>query len=396
MKIQQLHLQNFRGFVDTTIEFPNSNLCVLIGANGKGKSSVLDALDGMIRNWNGYIMGEISDLFKETDILIGHNRLNIQIVIQNDNTDTKYTFLTSADLTKNGLAQQQGMANESASPNPPFAALLFSLYYFRSNRNYQANTTNQSVLRDLIDWFKEEEDYENEQIRARKDFDWKNPQLEVIRDAILRFFSHLQSEPFSHLHIQRQGNGAPHIETNVVMVVKKGDTDLNIDQLSDGEKMLVMMIFEIAKHFNPHSDSDNVCLIDEIDKHLHPKWQRQVLPALTKTFPNIQFIITTHSPQVLSSVHGESVRILDNGVAYSLGSDPFGRNTDAILEEIFGVSRRPKDTQKAIDKYFGLIHKRKFDEAEVACAELHQFTATDDPIFLQADALIHRLKLVGK
>ncbi|MFH4666327.1 retron Ec78 anti-phage system effector ATPase PtuA [Vibrio cidicii] len=101
---------------------------------------------------------------------------------------------------------------------------------------------------------------------------------------------------------------------------------VNIAQLSQGQKMLVALSGDLARRLvklNPDSDaplhSHGIVVIDEIELHLHPKWQQEILIGLQKTFPNLQFIVTTHSPQVLSTVDKDCIRILrfdDSGVAF--------------------------------------------------------------------------------
>nr|WP_282555626.1 retron Ec78 anti-phage system effector ATPase PtuA [Providencia rettgeri] len=101
---------------------------------------------------------------------------------------------------------------------------------------------------------------------------------------------------------------------------------VNIAQLSQGQKMLVALSGDLARRLvklNPDSDaplhSHGIVVIDEIELHLHPKWQQEILIGLQETFPNLQFIVTTHSPQVLSTVDKDCIRILrfdDSGVAF--------------------------------------------------------------------------------
>ena len=93
------------------------------------------------------------------------------------------------------------------------------------------------------------------------------------------------------------------------MKVEKNGINLDVSQLSDGEKCTMTLFGDLARRLciaNPRLDDplkgDGVVLIDEIELHMHPSWQRMVLPKLQETFPNIQFIITTHSPIVLSEV----------------------------------------------------------------------------------------------
>ncbi len=91
-----------------------------------------------------------------------------------------------------------------------------------------------------------------------------------------------------------------------MLIDKHGET-LNVSQLSQGEKSLMTLVGDIARRLammNPSLASplegDGIVLIDEVDLHLHPKWQRSLLERLTTTFPGCQFVVTTHSPLVVS------------------------------------------------------------------------------------------------
>lgn len=99
------------------------------------------------------------------------------------------------------------------------------------------------------------------------------------------------------------------------------------NDLSDGYRNMVAMVADIAyrcAQLNPQMGEDvtvntkGIILIDELDLHLHPKWQRRVVPDLRKTFPNIQFIITSHSPFIIQSMNPGEVIDLDN-MGASLG-----------------------------------------------------------------------------
>jgi predicted ATP-binding protein involved in virulence len=98
------------------------------------------------------------------------------------------------------------------------------------------------------------------------------------------------------------------------LTIEKDGSPLYLDQLSDGERRLILLVGDVARRMailNPHLDdptsSPGVLLADEIDLHLHPGWQRRVMPALRAAFPGVQLIVTTHSPQVLASVPSEAV-----------------------------------------------------------------------------------------
>jgi predicted ATP-binding protein involved in virulence len=109
-----------------------------------------------------------------------------------------------------------------------------------------------------------------------------------------------------------------------------------------------------------------VVLIDEVDLHLHPGWQQQILPSLRSTFPGVQFVVTTHSPQVLSTVAAEHVRVLTDeapgvsGVSYSAGL-----RTDKVLQSILGTDPAPRTRERLlVEQYMALVHDGQAGSSE--------------------------------
>ena len=93
------------------------------------------------------------------------------------------------------------------------------------------------------------------------------------------------------------------------LMIAKNGVEYNISQLSGGEKCLLALVGDLAYRIavaNPNLSNPlagtGIVLIDEIELHMCPAWQQCILSALRKTFPNIQFIITTHSPQVMNEI----------------------------------------------------------------------------------------------
>ncbi len=157
-------------------------------------------------------------------------------------------------------------------------------------------------------WYRQREDLEQEKIREQLDRGTLpkklsiDPQLESVRQAIKNFTT------FTDLRVRRS---PLHME-----IKKRGET-LWVDHLSNGEKCLLSMAGDLARRLSILSrgtpnplQGRGVVLIDEIDLHLHPAWQRNVIPKLVETFPNCQFIISTHSPQVISDINPENVFLL--------------------------------------------------------------------------------------
>ncbi len=167
---------------------------------------------------------------------------------------------------------------------------------------------------------------------------------------------------------------------------------MSIHQLSHGERGFLTLLGDIARRLsiaNPGLDDplqgEGVVLIDEIELHLHPGWQRKIVPLLTKTFPNIQFIITTHSPQVISTINKESVFLLEN---FQLKKVPatLGRDSNSILEEIFLIPERPEGINEKLEKVYELMNDPdKINEAKALLQEIEQkYEVSRDEEVMQA------------
>jgi predicted ATP-binding protein involved in virulence len=151
-----------------------------------------------------------------------------------------------------------------------------------------------------------------------------------------------------------------------------------VSLLSDGVKGMLSMTADIAYRciqLNPHlsspsEETEGIVLIDEIDLHLHPKWQQTVLSDLCKTFPKIQFIVTTHSPQVLSSIHQKSIRLLGknvNGkdVAVMPRSESYGEISSDVLQTIMHVDPQPPVPEKSkLERLTALIDQGLYQTQE--------------------------------
>ena len=139
-------------------------------------------------------------------------------------------------------------------------------------------------------------------------------------------------------------------------------------------------------------ETSGIVLIDEVDMHLHPAWQQTILADLKKAFPKIQFIVTTHSPQVLSSIEPHNIRLLDNGRCIPYEGSTYGAESSRILEEVFGISLRADTAAKTdLDAYLKLIQNGDYGspKARELRAQLDKWLY-GDPILDSADMLIRR------
>jgi predicted ATP-binding protein involved in virulence len=167
------------------------------------------------------------------------------------------------------------------------------------------------------------------------------------------------------------------------------------------------MVGDIARRLaiaNPSLDDplqgEGIVLIDEIELHLHPQWQHKIIPRLTETFPNCQFIITTHSPQVLSHVQPENIYILQstpNGIIASHPESSYGRDSNQILENIMGVSAYPEDIEKDLSELFRLIERNDLVGAKQLREQLaSRMPGPSDPQLIKAGVIIKGKEILGK
>ncbi|MEQ3442317.1 retron Ec78 anti-phage system effector ATPase PtuA [Pseudoalteromonas sp. BZP1] len=193
-----------------------------------------------------------------------------------------------------------------------------------------------------------------------------NKSLEVVKNAIYSFLP-----GFRGLKLKRNP---------LDLTLEKSDITLSVLQLSQGEKSLLALVADIARRLvllNPTAsnplDGTGIVLIDEIDLHLHPSWQQKVIIRLEETFPNIQFIVTTHSPQVCHTKKSESIWLLKDGKKYKAPKGVKGAVSSWVLKNLFLVDERPEnEITELLKRYKELVYDDKYhcEEAKVARGQL--------------------------
>jgi predicted ATP-binding protein involved in virulence len=171
-------------------------------------------------------------------------------------------------------------------------------------------------------------------------------------------------------------------------------TTLDVRLLSDGERSVLALILDISKRLaqaNPRLDDplvsgEAVILIDEIDLHLHPQWQRKIVGNLERTFPNCQFIATTHSPQIIGEVPHDRIQMIKDGRIYSPRRS-FGIDSSRVLEEVMNTDSRNPAIEQEIGRIAKLI-ANKSAEARAAIEALSEEIGADDPEITRARTLL--------
>jgi predicted ATP-binding protein involved in virulence len=428
MRVKHLKITSFRGIDDLTLEFHETEPTVFIGINGVGKSSILDCLSILLSYFIELIQHPPSmrRLLKSRQDIRTRRWFSKQDV-KNGRSDTSNEITISLGLHKAtwSLTTTQTGRRKDTRDNPALASVVEEIssqwrsspeanvplvIYYPVNRAVldipleipeehlftqmdtydQALTGIQIGFGRFFQWFRALEDLENEE--RRDDYDYRNRQLEAVRRAI---YSLLPG--FSNLRVRR---------SPLRMTVTKQGQELIVNQLSDGEKCLLAMVGDLARRLaiaNPGlSDplqGSGVVLIDEIELHLHPTWQRAIIPALARTFPNCQFIVTTHSPQVISEVKPEGIYILEStsdGIIARLPESSFGRDSNRILEDLMDTPARPQEIKESLLELFRLIAKGDLDSARQLHQKIADEIGADEPELVGASVSIRRREILGR
>ncbi len=400
-----------------TLEFDKDEPTVFIGINGVGKSSILECLAILLSWLTKRIQNPNSSgrSFNEDDIKNGcketHNEITISI---NDWPEvvwslTKVRKGRSKDTSSNlgDLKRVVDRIHSQLDANS-YAALPLAVYYptnravldiplkIRTKHSFEQITVYDEVLtggqidfRRFFEWFRDREDLENE-LRLNDSEQYRDPQLEAVRYAFANLL-----DGISNLRVRR---------SPLRMTADKQGDELMVNQLSDGEKCLLALAGDLARRLaiaNPNPDCNplegsGVVLIDEIELHLHPKWQRAIIPNLKKTFPNCQFIITTHSPQVISDLKWvHLLRSTSEGIAIERVPS-FGKDSNRILETLMGTPERRQEIKEYLRELFRLIDKGELGKARQLRQDLVDQMGEEDPEFVRADWLIQRKEILNK
>ena len=185
---------------------------------------------------------------------------------------------------------------------------------------------------------------------------------------------------------------------------------MELAQLSDGYRNLLALVLDFARRLaqaNPSwpnpLEAPGILVIDEIELHLHPRWQQTVIPSLHATFPNTQIIVSTHSPAVLTTVKHKQIHLLGSDHKFEIIPDDvgtYGAESSRVLAEVFGTHARPPmiDSVEKLRTYLALIEAREHDtmHAQELRTTLEEALGSSDPDLRRADIRIAQLKIIGK
>lgn len=375
MRIDQLSIQNFKGFPNREFSFhPQFNL--IVGVNGTGKTSTLDALAVAIGSWLLGVEGAGSRHIRPSEVLLGdfeHEGI--------DNEGRRYFNVHWENVYPcrvRARGEVQGELIEwTRSLNGPGGRTTYSEATQIKKLASQADAAvrkGEDVTLPLISyygtgrlWLEPRDSYQvsdptrvadkEELSRFAGYWNSVDPRLSVgqltrwiARQSWIAYQQNNRT-PLAFSAVKNAMVGCIERATNIYFDAVIGEVVVEMQEgaqpfsnLSDGQRCMLALVGDIAHKaakLNPHfganvlDETPGVVLIDELDLHLHPRWQRRIVEDLRRTFPKIQFVCTTHSPFLIQSLRsGEELIMLDGQPTADLAN----MSVEEIAQGIMGVA----------------------------------------------------------
>lgn len=385
MIIKNINIINMRGISEAKIDF-DPRLTIIVGRNGAGKTTILDAISATLRivhniwpDENGQHRSSSPEIPNEDKRFGAENcslKLEFQLNKENHpNSPTSVEIQVKEGIKKTSESVMEiynyTVNNVASNEGQP----LFIYYHqdrgFEKDRNNRNSSTRQKVLDNSLDgnlqaitdlegWWDKRDAQEARTVRDR-DPAYRDPQLEAIRKLVKAIDSFQD--------VSYNSTASP-----PGLYFRNHDGSMvHVDKLSTGERSYIILLADLARRLQTVSPSlelsqiPGIVLIDEIELNLHPAWQGAIIGSLTNVFKKCQFVITTHSPQIISSSESKHVRILskkeDGKISVETPLNTKGRSSNYLLEGIFGSSERYPPVDKLIDEFNEAISDHKADLA---------------------------------
>lgn len=432
MRIDRIEISNFRKYAAQSFDL-NKQFTLFIGDNGAGKTTTLDALAVALGIW----LVDVPD-----SRIVGRNIYPNEIRLEPEAKPERIQFVERKPVSITargdiaGLKDQQwarqiredGKRTTNAESKEVRAAIselyrrdatgemvIFPVIaYYGAGRawlpsNAPGGTVKEGPARrwnafygclderirfaDLNEWFKREAIMAGSEGGLRTGF-------HAVNQAVMNCFPGLERVRFD---ADRDG---------VVLTLNGHDCPLTL--LSDGQRMMFALVADIAikavtqnagllvkglkeaspDKFWPTRDTPGVVLIDELDVHLHPKWQRRVASDLKATFPNIQFVCTSHSPQVIGEVHSDEIRILDDNA--HTPSVAYGADANWILDHVQNGSSRNDQAKALIYQAEAAMEKDDLTAARNSLDKLRALMKGEDGELIRLTSSLETLEALSR
>ena len=383
--LKRIELKEYRAFKEFAIDFIDSNVIIILGINGKGKSSILDSISYNLSFFASKmyalnldkIVYESQPVFEDVN-LNSESALSTLIFHSFDNEISISTYINKVDLEpKYSYEPKEFIDNfrKFISTNKKEGLPIFA--YYRSHRSKidsdhsSFKGTYDSRLFGVHRAFREEfssfTGFESWYSAVHENVvgGSSNSTLEYVNKALLTFLSSFTQVEFTQVRVVTARVNSGYRYDNFRIQILKNNQWIYLRSLSSGEKSLIYLVCDIARRLSIANDykptsleGTGIIIIDEIELHLHPSWQRNILSSLTKVFSNIQFVVTTHSPFVVNSIDDAAIyEVSSNKNNMEIEIDKFTSSTSNsisyVLEKVFEVHEEfGNKTQLLLDKFY--------------------------------------------
>lgn len=416
MILKSLSLRNFRSFESLDIAF-HDKLAVIVGNNGAGKTAILESavvavgtllatMDGLPKTTikktdatlKAFTIGQTDDVqpqfpvsIEATGVIDGRevtwrrdlNGLNGNTTIKDAKSITSIA----------GEYQKRLRAGDTSLVLPIIAyygtGRLWDNHRAKKSDTFKANTRingyidsidGTANIKLMMNWFRKQTIQRYQRQEAGLEV---SPELETVCKAMESCFHSVTG--FSDVHMQYNLNTN---EIDVRYTDAAGcRMSIPLDRLSDGYKGTISLIADIAYRMavlNPQllgsilTETPGIVFIDEVDLHLHPTWQQRVLNDLTSIFPNVQFVVTTHAPEVINSVEDEVLIILEDSAAFSPSYQVYGKDANTILKTVMKTPVRPIKVMRMFQQFYDELDKEAYDAAAATLHNIEKMIGNND------------------
>ncbi len=431
MIINNIALLNYKGFKESSFEF-DDKFNLIVGENGSGKTSLLDALAVAIGSFFLGVKGCDSRPIRDEDVRIEFSKLSenpvplaqypVSVAVAGLISDSctgpekikmewkrELSFKggkTTSKNAKNLKAQAEKMVQKVQEDQPVTLPLI--AYYgagrlwipipeMQMSKKSPSELTNPNRLdaytfcidprikfSEIFNWLANEKYIALEQ-------GYENATFKAAKDAMKECVDNCNYLDYS-------------VKEKNLLVEYGSKGKLPFTLLSDGQRSILAVVADIAIKaavLNPHygdavlRETSGVVLLDEIDLHLHPKWQRQVVSNLKRIFPKIQFFASTHSPQVIGETPPDEIIVLRQNGDWFKPDASLGLNSNEVLRDIMDAHYVSLGFSDKLAELDDLIARAEFESARNLLCELrHEFPNV--PEYDRVEAYMVRMDAIAE
>lgn len=309
---------------------------ILTGKNGSGKTSVLQSLSYNLTKRFGRELGmpdfvyeSYNDEVQKIATLFSPSKKINEYISRGHFIIAYYRAERLAKMTVPKGIEKKNLKGKYEVDKGPGKEFLQYIVNLKADKSFARDDQDHETVKNIEKWFEM----------------FENSLKEIFEDSSLRLEFDRKNFNFK--------------------ILQRGKEPFDFNTLADGYSALINMVTDIIlrmeKHKSKSYDVQGVVLIDELETHLHIDLQKKVFPFLTRFFPRIQFIVTTHSPFILNSIDNAVIYDLENNL---LVDDLSGYSYDGIVESYFDNDKYSETIKSKVEKYEQLVDKEKRTEEE--------------------------------